>query len=82
MLAISVSGVGFLGAVLFLFIGLILPLSCILDAAMTSSALFRTARSSKTLWILLPFFFGPLAAGIYFAFVRPRIRIVARNQKS
>ena len=80
MIAVSVGGVGYLGVVLLLIIGLILPLSSVLDAAMTSSALFRTAGSSKTLWVLLPFFFGPLAAGIYFAFVRPRIRIAARNQ--
>ena len=58
---------------------LVAPLSAILSALTYSSATFRGAKSSKLLWVLLPWFFGFIAAGYYWSFVFPRLR-ATKNQ--
>jgi hypothetical protein len=58
---------------------LVALLSAILSALTTSSATFRDAKSSKLLWVLLPWFFGFIAAGYYWSFVFSRLR-AAKNQ--
>ena len=55
-----------------------LPLSCIIDAASRSSADFVQTDSNKTLWIVLPFFFGILAAIVYLAAIRPKLKAVGK----
>lgn len=52
----------------------VLPLYCIIDAASRSSEVFERADSNKTLWIVLPFVFGILAAIVYLAAVRPKLK--------
>ena len=51
-----------------------LPLYCIIDAASRSSEDFERADSNKTLWIVLPFVFGILAAIVYLVAVRPKLK--------
>jgi len=46
----------------------------IISAAMTPTQTFRNASSNKVLWVILPFFFGFIAAVIYWSFVYPRLR--------
>ncbi|MHB1172427.1 MAG: hypothetical protein ACYCZY_08010 [Lacisediminihabitans sp.] len=54
----------------------VLPLYCIIDAASHSSENFEKADSNKTLWIVLPFVFGILAAIVYLVAVRPKLKAV------
>ena len=56
----------------------VLPLYCIIDAASRSSVDFERADSNKTLWIVLPFVFGILAAIVYLVAVRPKLKAVSR----
>ena len=55
---------------------LALPLYYIIDAAKRSTADFENADANKTLWIVLPFVFGIVAAIVYLAVVRPKLRSV------
>ena len=55
---------------------LALPLCYIIDAAKRSTAEFENADGNKTLWIVLPFVFGIVAAIVYLAVVRPKLRSV------
>jgi hypothetical protein len=52
-----------------------LPLYCIIDAATRSSDDFRAVDSNKTLWVVLPFVFGIIAAIAYLVAVRPKFKI-------
>ena len=54
-----------------------LPLFCIIDAATRSSEDFVKADSNKTLWVVLPFVFGILAAMVYLAVIRPKLIAVS-----
>jgi predicted MFS family arabinose efflux permease len=79
MPGLILGGIGFVGPVILLLIGLIIPLASIGDALITPSSLFRRANSNKLLWVVLPFFFGFIASGIYFAYVRPRLKMVKHS---
>jgi uncharacterized membrane protein YjgN (DUF898 family) len=57
-----------------------LPLYCIVDAASRQSTDFEAADSNKTLWIVLPFVFGVLAAVVYLGVIRPKVKAAARNR--
>lgn len=61
---------------LLAFLGL--PLYCIIDAAGRSSEDFRKADSNKVLWIVLLFYFTFVAALIYLAVIRPRVKAAAQ----
>ena len=52
----------------------LVPLFCIIDAATRASDDFRRADSNKTLWIVLLFVFHILAAIVYLAAIRPRVK--------
>jgi hypothetical protein len=54
-----------------------LPLFCIIDAATRSSEDFVKADSNKTLWVVLPFVFGILAAIVYLAVIRAKLIAVS-----
>jgi|ERR1035437_1446559 ribose/xylose/arabinose/galactoside ABC-type transport system permease subunit len=70
---------GFIVITLMMFIVLVgLPLYCIIDAATRSSDEFAKADSNKTLWIVLPFVFGIVAAIVYLAAIRPKLKLVTR----
>lgn len=79
MQGLLLGGVGFVGPVILLLIGLVIPLASIGDALITPSSVFRRAKSNKLLWVVLPFFFGFIASGIYFAYIRPRLKMVERS---
>jgi hypothetical protein len=65
--------------VLLLAVGL--PLAGAIDAAQKPDSAFRVAGQSRTLWIVLQvvgIFFcgvGPIAAGIYFFVIRPKVTV-------
>ncbi|GEM_PF-2926024 len=59
---------------LYILIVFVIPLSAIISAAMTPTQTFRNASSNKVLWVILPFFFGFIAAVIYWSFIYPRLR--------
>jgi hypothetical protein len=56
---------------------LVLPLYCVIDAATRSSQDFLRADSNKTLWIVLPLIFGILAAIVYLAAIRPKLKALS-----
>jgi hypothetical protein len=60
--------------VLYILIVLVIPLSAIISAATIPGQNFRNASSNKVLWVILPFFFGFIAAVIYWSFIYPRLR--------
>ncbi len=73
------AGGGFIIIILLMFIVFAgLPLYCIIDAATRSSDEFTKADSNKTLWIVLPFVFGIVAAIVYLAAIRPKLKLVTR----
>lgn len=76
MLATNYGGVGSLVLTLLFVVA---PLTAIISALVTPSANFRAASSNKLLWVLLPWFFGFIAAAIYWGFVYPRLKAV-RNR--
>lgn len=61
---------------LLAFIGL--PLYCIIDAAGRLSEDFRKVGSNKVLWIVLLWFFNIVAAIIYLAVIRPKVKAAAQ----
>jgi hypothetical protein len=63
---------------LYLLIGVVIPLWALFSAASTPSSTFRAANSSKVLWIIMPILFGFVAACIYFFFIRPRLKRASR----
>ena len=75
MVMILLPGVGIVFMIIFLAF-LILPIYCIVDAISRPSSAFKDADSDKTLWIVLLFIFSPLAAVIYLAAIRPKVRRV------
>jgi hypothetical protein len=58
---------------IFLILLVGLPLYCIIDAVNRSSEDFLAADSNKTLWVVLPFVFGIVAAIVYLAAIRPKL---------
>jgi len=79
MIAVSIGGsVSFFVLMLVVIAMLALPLYTIIDAATRSSEAFRAADSNKTLWIVLPFFFGILAAIVYLAAIRPKLKAASQ----
>lgn len=73
MLATNYGG---LSSLFLALLFVVAPLSAILSALTTPSATFRQAKSSKLLWVFLPWFFGFIAAGCYWVFVYPRLKAV------
>lgn len=61
---------------LLAYIGL--PLFCVIDAAGRSSEDFRKADSNKVPWIVLPLLFNIVAAIIYLAVIRPKVKAAAQ----
>jgi hypothetical protein len=59
-----------------LFFGV--PLTALMSAILTPPSVFRAAKSSKALWIVLPILFGFIAGGIYWLFVQPRLKRARR----
>jgi hypothetical protein len=59
-------------ALIFIFVAL-LPLFCFIDVVFTPSTTFRSAGSSKALWVVLIIWLNILAAFIYLVVVRPRL---------
>lgn len=67
--------------VLLVIVALVmLPLFCIIDAATRQSTDFEAADSNKTLWIVLPFIFGLLAAIVYLVAIRPKVIAVGNHR--
>ncbi|MHB1209142.1 MAG: hypothetical protein ACYC1I_05485 [Acidimicrobiales bacterium] len=74
--AITIIALAMFVVVAFAFFAL--PLYCIIDAESRSSEDFERADNNKTLWIVLPFVFGILAAIVYLVAVRPKLKLGAR----
>lgn len=84
MMAVDIAIAGSLLAIALFVLAVVLlvamPLFCICDAASRSSTSFEAADSNKTLWIVLPFIFGLLAAVVYLGVVRPKLKAGTVNQ--
>jgi hypothetical protein len=70
--------------VLFVFVGLVIPVWAIVDAASRPSGAFAAAGSSKAMWISLIAVFwlvtgviGFVLACVYLGSIRPRVRAIA-----
>jgi hypothetical protein len=74
---IGISILFILLVLIMLFVAVGLPLFCIIDAATRSSEDFVKTDSNKTLWVVLPFVFGILAAIVYLAVIRPKLMAVS-----
>jgi hypothetical protein len=62
---------------LLIFVGTILPLWGIIDAALRPDDVWARANQNKLVWILLQIFLGPLGAVAYFAAIRPKLKAAA-----
>jgi uncharacterized membrane protein HdeD (DUF308 family) len=79
MIAVSIGGSVLFFVLMPVIVALLaLPLYTIIDAATKSSDAFRAADSNKTLWIVLPFFFGFLAAIVYLTAIRPKLKAASQ----
>jgi Protein of unknown function (DUF2516) len=77
----EVFGLDLVVVLLVVFIGLVVPVWAIVDAAMRPSGAFSAAGSSKTMWIVLIVvgwlvtgLIGVVLAGVYLVSIRPRVR--------
>jgi hypothetical protein len=79
----EVFGLDLLVVLVFLVVGLVIPVWAIVDAASRPSGAFAAADSSKTMWIVLIVIgwlvtglIGIVLAVVYLASIRPRVRAV------
>jgi hypothetical protein len=80
----EVFGLDLVVVLLVVFIGLVVPVWAIVDAASRPSGAFSAAGSSKTMWIVLIVvgwlvtgLIGIVLALVYLFSIRPRVRAVA-----